>query len=72
MGKKSLSTIFTAFFLLFINIALADTNASKKDTVSNSDLKSEIINIDENIKENNWIITHENYNNYQALNLKKK
>jgi small-conductance mechanosensitive channel len=71
MGKKSLSTIFTAFFLLFINIALADTNASKKDTVSNSDLKSEIINIDENIKENNWIITHENYNNYQALNLKK-
>ncbi len=70
MIKKTLSA-FAAILLLFVNIVYADINTSKKDTALNVDIKSEISNLDENINDNSWIITYENYNNYQTLNSKK-
>ncbi|MDD5359838.1 MAG: mechanosensitive ion channel [Sulfurovaceae bacterium] len=69
--KKSF-LLFTTILFFLVGFAFGDTNASQEQITSNNNFKSEITNINDNINDNEWIATYDNYNNYQTLNLKKE
>lgn len=69
MVKKILSNLYIVILLFSINFAFAETNQTN---TNNSNLTSEIKNINENINDNSWIVAYENNNNYQILSDKKE